>query len=133
MGAIVAGFRDMETDLRPSNRETTMIGSRDVVPLKVSASQGPRGPHTFRRSRRVAGTFMAGRHSKRRAHAQTIPVQRRPGIELVDAHTRITHRVTSDELLAGRVAGNYRALCGTPLVSASLTDPGRARCTECTR
>lgn len=76
---------------------------------------------------------MAGKHSKRAAHAPTIPAQRRPGIELVDAQTRITHRVASDELLAGRIAGNYQALCGTQLLSASLTDPGRARCAECAR
>jgi hypothetical protein len=77
---------------------------------------------------------MAGKHSKRRrAHAQTIPAQRRPGIEVVDARTRITHRVTGDELLAGRQRGNYQAFCGTRVVSASLTDPGRARCTECAR
>ena len=76
---------------------------------------------------------MARRHSKRRAHAQTIPVQRHPGIELVDAHTRITHRVTSDKLLTGRQRGNYQAFCGTRVVSASLTDPGRAHCTECAR
>jgi hypothetical protein len=76
---------------------------------------------------------MAGRHSKRGAHAQKIPAQRRPGIELVDARTRITHRVTSDELLAGRLAGNYEALCGARLLSASLTEPGRRGCPECSR
>jgi hypothetical protein len=66
---------------------------------------------------------MAGKHSKRRAHAQTISVQRRPGIELVDACRRVAHRVTSDELLAGRRSGDYEALCGARLLSASLTDP----------
>ena len=76
---------------------------------------------------------MAGKHSKQAAHAQTIPTQRRPGIELVDAQTRITHRVASDELRAGRTAGNYQALCGAQLLSASLTDPGRARCAKSAR
>jgi hypothetical protein len=76
---------------------------------------------------------MAGKHSKRRAHARTIPVQRRPGIKLVDACTRVTHRVTSDELLAGRRSGDYQALCGVRLLSASLTEPGRGRCPECAR
>jgi hypothetical protein len=76
---------------------------------------------------------MAGKHSKRRAHAQTIPAQRRPGIELVDARTRVTHRVTSDALLAGRRSGDYQALCGMRVLSASLVDPGRARCAECAR
>ena len=76
---------------------------------------------------------MAGKHSKRGAHAWKIPAQRRAGIELVDARTRITHRVTGDELLAGRQRGNYQTFCGARVVSASLTDPGRARCTECAR
>jgi hypothetical protein len=76
---------------------------------------------------------MAGRHSKRGARDRKIPAQRRIGIEVVDAGTRIAHRVASDELLAGRVAGNYRALCGTRLISASLTDPGRGRCVKCAR
>lgn len=76
---------------------------------------------------------MAGKHSKRGAHDRTIPAQRHPAIELVDACTRVTHRVTSDELLAGRRAGNYEALCGARLLSASLTEPGRGRCAECAR
>lgn len=63
--------------------------------------------------------------------ANTSP--RCPGIELVDALSRVAHRVTSDELLAGRLAGNYQALCGARLLSASLTDPGRGRCAECAR
>ncbi len=74
---------------------------------------------------------MAGKHSRCRAHDRTIPVQRRPGIELVDACTRVMHRVTSDELLAGRRSGDYEALCGMRVLAASLVDPGRARCAEC--
>jgi hypothetical protein len=70
------------------------------------------------------------RSGLRRSSKAAIPAQRQPGIELVDARTRITHRVTSDELLAGRLAGNYEALCGARLLSASLTDPGRRRCPE---
>ena len=62
-----------------------------------------------------------------------IPAPRRPGIEVVDSLTRVTHRVTSDALLAGRLVGTYEALCGTRLPAASLTDPGRGRCTECAR
>lgn len=62
-----------------------------------------------------------------------IPMPRRPGIEVVDSLTRVTHRVTSDALLAGRLVGTYEALCGTRLLAASLTDPGRGRCTECAR
>ena len=59
-----------------------------------------------------------------------IPVQRRSGIERVDARTRVMHRVNS-EALAGRLAGTYEALCGARLLVASLTDPGRDRCREC--
>jgi hypothetical protein len=76
---------------------------------------------------------MAGKHSKRGAHAWKIPAQRRPGIELVDAQTRITHRIASDELWAGRLAGQYQALCGARLIAASLVDPGRRQCRECAR
>jgi hypothetical protein len=52
---------------------------------------------------------------------------------LVDARTRVTHRVTSDALLAGQQAGNYQALCGARPMTASLTDPGGRRCPECAR
>jgi hypothetical protein len=71
---------------------------------------------------------MAGRHSKRRGAHARIPAPRRPGIELVAGDTRVVHRVSSDELLAGRQRGDYQALCGARLLAASLTDPGRGRC-----
>jgi hypothetical protein len=77
---------------------------------------------------------MAGRHRKRPGLHVQVPQQRapcRPGIELVDAQTRIMHRVAGDELLAGRRAGRYQALCGARLLGASLTEPGRGRCAEC--
>lgn len=54
------------------------------------------------------------------------------GIELVDVHTKVAHRVNPDELLAGRARGDYEALCGARLLAASLTDPGRSRCPQCT-
>jgi hypothetical protein len=62
------------------------------------------------------------------------PVQapRASSIELVDVHTRVAHRVSPEELLAGRARGDYEALCGVRLFAASLTDPGRSRCPECT-
>ncbi|MGH3574218.1 MAG: hypothetical protein ACRDUW_20745 [Pseudonocardiaceae bacterium] len=60
-----------------------------------------------------------------------MPAPRRPGIEVVDGATKITHRVASDELLAGRLAGHYQALCGARLLAASLTDPGRRYCPVC--
>jgi glucokinase len=60
-----------------------------------------------------------------------IPVPRRSGIEVVDAQTQIRHRVSVEALLAGRLAGIYETLCGARVLAASLTDPGRGRCTEC--
>ncbi|MGH3695677.1 MAG: hypothetical protein ACRDRX_17090 [Pseudonocardiaceae bacterium] len=60
-----------------------------------------------------------------------VPVQRRPGIEVVDARTRVAHRVSPDELRTGRHRGDYQAFCGTRLLAASLTDPGRRSCPEC--
>lgn len=60
-----------------------------------------------------------------------IPAPRRAGIELVDARTRVAHRVSSDELLAGRQRGDYQALCGAQLLAASLTDPARGQCPGC--
>lgn len=81
--------------------------------------------------------FMAGRHRKRRAHARLpeqagprpaitdLRLRQRPGIELVDARTRVAHQVSPEELLAGRVRGDYEALCGVRLLAASLTDPGK--------
>ncbi|HEX6402765.1 MAG TPA: hypothetical protein VF003_06350 [Pseudonocardiaceae bacterium] len=62
-----------------------------------------------------------------------VPVPRHPGIEVVDSLTRVTHRVSGDALLAGRLIGTYEALCGTRLPAASLTDPGRGRCAQCAR
>jgi len=43
----------------------------------------------------------------------------------VDVHTGVVHRVSSDELLAGRARGDYQARCGIRLLAASLTDLGR--------
>lgn len=73
---------------------------------------------------------MGGRHS-RQARRTTSPSLRCPGVELVDALTRVVHRVSSDALLAGRLSGHYQALCGVRLLSASLTDPGRGRYAKC--
>jgi hypothetical protein len=57
-----------------------------------------------------------------------IPV---PGIELVDARTRMAHQVSPEELRAGRARGDYQARCGARLLAASLTDPGCGQCPEC--
>ena len=68
----------------------------------------------------------------RRLAKTPVRTPRPSGIELVDVHTRLTHRVSPDELLAGRARGDYEALCGARLLAASLTDPGRGQCQECT-
>lgn len=67
----------------------------------------------------------------RRSPEVAVPTPHQPGIELVDGRTRVVHRVSSEALFAGRLAGDYRALCGAWLLAASLTDPGRDRCREC--
>lgn len=67
----------------------------------------------------------------RRPATTPVPIPRRSGIELVDVQTRVAHRVSPDELLAGRTRGDYEALCGVRLLAASLTDPGHRRCPEC--
>ena len=70
--------------------------------------------------------------ARRRRLAKTpVPAPRPSGIELVDVHTRVAHRVSPEELLAGRARGDYEALCGVRLLAASLTDPGRGQCPEC--
>lgn len=58
-------------------------------------------------------------------------VPRQAGVELVDAHSGVRHRVTPEELVAGRAWGDYEAFCGARLRAASLIDPGRRQCREC--
>ncbi|MGH3999071.1 MAG: hypothetical protein ACRDTJ_16630 [Pseudonocardiaceae bacterium] len=70
---------------------------------------------------------------RRSSAAAVVQVQRLPGVELVDARTRVAHRVTPEELLTGRQRGNYLALCGVRFLAASLVDPGRGRGAECCR
>lgn len=50
---------------------------------------------------------------------------------MVDALTRVVHRVNPEELLAGRAREDYEALCGARLLAASLTEPGRSHCPVC--
>lgn len=69
----------------------------------------------------------------RRLGATPVPAPRRPGIELVDARTRVVHRVSADGLLDGRARGDYEAFCGARFLAASLTDPGGVRCRQCAR
>ena len=76
---------------------------------------------------------MAGRHSKRAGGAHVrIPAQRGPRpLRITDARTHVEHLVTDESLAAHRHTGRYPALCGTEVLAASLTDPGRGRCPGC--
>ncbi|MGH3825280.1 MAG: hypothetical protein ACRDRA_20940 [Pseudonocardiaceae bacterium] len=80
---------------------------------------------------------MAGKHSKRGAHAR-IPEQRGPrraattdAFGIIDARTRVEHLMTDVSAMAYRHSGNYLALCGARVLAASLTEPGRAQCQPC--
>ncbi|MGH3825529.1 MAG: hypothetical protein ACRDRA_22225 [Pseudonocardiaceae bacterium] len=79
------------------------------------------------RHRAISGRF---RWHHRSSFPVPVPAQR-PGIDLVDALTKLAHRVSPDELLAGRSRGNYRAICGARLLAASMVEPGRGRCQRC--
>ncbi|MGH3695874.1 MAG: hypothetical protein ACRDRX_18105 [Pseudonocardiaceae bacterium] len=73
-------------------------------------------------------------HRPRWRHPPTpaaIPAQRRAGIEVVDALTKLAHLVSADELAAGWVRGDYHARCGARFQAASLVEPGRGRCQGC--
>lgn len=61
-----------------------------------------------------------------------VPAQRRlPGIELVHAHTKLTHLVSDDALVEGSRAGRCWAMCGEFVLVGSMMDPGRGRCGKC--
>lgn len=69
---------------------------------------------------------------RRRSSAQAVvPVQRVPGVEVVDALTKLVHLVSSDELVTGHQRSGYLGLCGARFRPASLVEPGRGRFPEC--
>ena len=74
---------------------------------------------------------MAGRHSKRQRAQAQVPAQRRAGIELVDALTKLTHLVSPDEMVAGHRRGDYQGFCGDRFQAACLVEPGRGQCQPC--
>ncbi|MGH3842098.1 MAG: hypothetical protein ACRDS0_11730 [Pseudonocardiaceae bacterium] len=77
---------------------------------------------------------MAGRHSKRRGAHAPVAEQRGPyPVGITDAHTQVEHLVSDESVAAHRHTGHYLALCGMTVLAASLTDPGRGWCRECTR
>lgn len=75
---------------------------------------------------------MAGRHSKRGAHAR-IAQRGSRSVGIVDAHSHVEHQVTDASATEHRHSGCYLALCGAWVHAASLTDPGRRQCAECAR
>jgi hypothetical protein len=54
-------------------------------------------------------------------------------VGITDAQTHIEHLVGEESMAAHRHAGRYLALCGTQVLAASLIDPGRGWCRQCTR
>lgn len=58
----------------------------------------------------------------------------RPGtLVITDATTGTAHLVTEDDVRAGRRTGQYRAVCTTLVLAASLLTPARHSCTDCVR
>ncbi|MGH3939516.1 MAG: hypothetical protein ACRDTG_12975 [Pseudonocardiaceae bacterium] len=43
----------------------------------------------------------------------------------------ILHLVSEEAMTAGRLAGCYLAVCGNPVLAASLTTPERSSCRSC--
>lgn len=59
---------------------------------------------------------------------------RRPVMVMTDGRTGTGHHVTDQAFAAGRRAGGrYVAVCGLPVLPASLTTPARGHCPRCER
>ncbi|MGH3912459.1 MAG: hypothetical protein ACRDTC_03460 [Pseudonocardiaceae bacterium] len=43
----------------------------------------------------------------------------------------VVHLVTEEAMAAGRPTGCYLAVCGSPVLAASLTTPERSSCRSC--
>jgi len=95
----------------------------------MRAMLGRTGKHRQRARRIWWLTAALLRHQAR----PPVAAPSRAGVEVVDARTRVVHRVSPDRLLGGRARGDYEAFCGARLLAASLTDPGCGRCLECAR
>jgi hypothetical protein len=73
---------------------------------------------------------MTGKH--RLKSRRTEHTARHRAIELVDARTLTAHLLTDAAIAAGRLAkGRYVAICGQDVLSASLAESGRGRCSSC--
>ena len=75
---------------------------------------------------------MSGRYRRQTYGGHRMPQQRasRP-VGIVDAHTRVEHLVPAEVLAAHRL--RYLTKCGTVILAASLTEPGRGPCRDCAR
>jgi len=83
--------------------------------------------------RKRGGLFACLRRRRPRAvesASVVVPAQRRPGIELVDAQTRVLHTVDEAEVVKAGREGKCWSRCGVEVLVASMTDPGRIRCTK---
>jgi hypothetical protein len=58
-------------------------------------------------------------------------VRRRPGIEVVDAATLLTHLVSPEEMTAGHQRGDFVAFCGDRFQAACMVEPGVGPCQRC--
>jgi hypothetical protein len=76
---------------------------------------------------------MAGRHRTTAGrHRQCSTPPRRRLVQVVNARTLTAHFLTPDAYAAGLdVHVPYVAICGEPVLPASLTEPGGGYCTKC--
>lgn len=99
-------------------------------------SSGYTHEHAVRLLRGRAVSAVAGRHRRQpdAAYVRIPEHQRAPRrVRMIDAHTHIEHLVSEESLAAHRDEGHSLALCGVRVLAASLTDPGRGWCRECSR
>ncbi|MGH4010892.1 MAG: hypothetical protein ACRDTH_22495 [Pseudonocardiaceae bacterium] len=54
-------------------------------------------------------------------------------LAVTDAQTSLAHLVTVQAMAAGRLHGRYTAVCGYPVLAASLTAPASGSCQDCRR
>ncbi len=54
-------------------------------------------------------------------------------LAVTDAQTSLAHLVTVQAMAAGRPHGRYTAVCGYPVLAASLTAPESDSCRACRR
>ena len=87
------------------------------------------GKHRYRLIATLREILGRGPHA--RTPAATTP---RCTIGFADGPTGIAHCVTEETFAAGRRAGGrYVALCGAPVLPASLSAPARYHCPTCER